>query len=113
VKTKQALFLVALNIILPMVAIRWFNESARQLGQMIAYVSAGGGWGGQRWSGSGVWSITMFEPRELITYADRFEPSAVAAHFTNYPAILFFIMAGINVLLILVFLVWNNFVKQE
>ena len=99
-KTKQGWFLIGINVIFSIVAIRWFERSWEQLGYMMMYVREGGGFGGFR--DAGVWSITL-HGREMVDGVN-----VVNAHFTNYPAIFFFILAGINIGLLLLFMVWNR-----
>jgi len=94
-KTKQALFLVAVNVIFAITAIRWFERSWEQLRYLIHYLYVRGHGGATR--EAGVWSITV-----------RNYQSEVVAHFTNYPAIFFFLLVGVNVFFILVFILWNN-----
>ncbi|MCL2204002.1 MAG: hypothetical protein FWB88_08685 [Defluviitaleaceae bacterium] len=98
--TKQALALAGLNIIFAIIAMRWIQLSWEQLGYMINYVHETGAWGGER--RAGVWSITLFgqtTPGQL---------SPVEAHFTNYPAIFFYMLAGVNTFFILAFILWNK-----
>lgn len=94
-KTRQALFLAGMNVVFAIVAIRWFEESWRQIGYMMNYVREGGGFGASR--DAGVWSLTM--------YGQHME---INAQIINYPAIFFFILAGFNVLFIFIFLAWNK-----
>ena len=97
---KQSLVLVGLNVIFAIVAMSWIQTSWEQLLYMMSYIAEIGHVGGSRFAG--VWSITFFGQ------APPGQISPVNAHFTNYPAIFFYVLAGFNSFYILALILWNK-----